>query len=138
MSEAMLASEAKALPLAGSSIQDIPLENIRESSSNPRRVFDEAQLRELAVNIKSHGVLQAILVRPSPDGAGGTYELVAGARRFRASKLAGKNTIPATVRNLTDAEAQELRLIENVQRSNIHELDEGIGYRSLIELRPDF
>jgi ParB family transcriptional regulator, chromosome partitioning protein len=138
MSEAMLASEAKALPLEGSSIQDIPLENIRESSSNPRRVFDEAQLRELAANIKSHGVLQAILVRPSPDGAGGTYELVAGARRLRASKLAGKNTIPATVRNLTDAEAQEVRLIENLQRSNIHELDEGIGYRSLIDLRPDF
>ncbi len=138
MSASMVTREAKALPLAGSSIQEIPLENIRESSSNPRRLFDEAQLRELAANIQLHGVLQAILVRPSLDGADGIYELVVGARRFRASKLAGKNTIPATVRNLTDAEAQELRLIENLQRSNIHELDEGIGYRSLIDLRPDF
>ncbi len=138
MSEAMLANEMQTIPLAGSSIQDIPLDNIRESSTNPRRLFDESQLRELAANIQLHGVLQAILVRPSPDGADGMYELVAGARRFRASKLAGKNTIPAAVRNLTDAQAQELRLIENLQRSNIHEMDEGIGYRSLIDLRPDF
>jgi ParB family transcriptional regulator, chromosome partitioning protein len=94
-------------------------------------------VQQKAANIQSHGVLQAILVRPSPDGAGGVYELVAGARRFRASKLAGKNTIPAAVRNLTDAEAQEIRLIENLQRTNIHELDEGIGYRSLMDLRPD-
>src|SRR6266481_6326677 len=138
MNATMAASGAKAVPPVVSSVQDIPLENIRESNSNPRRLFDDCQLRELAANIQLHGVLQAILVRPSPDGAEGMYELVAGARRFRASKLAGKNTIPATVRNLTDAEAQELRLIENLQRSNIHELDEGIGYRSLIDLRPDF
>jgi len=134
----MVASEVKAGRPVASSIQDIPLERIRESSRNPRRVFDEAQLQELATNIRSHGVLQAILVRPSPDGAVGTYELVAGARRFRASKIAGKDTIPATVRDLTDAECQEIRLIENLQRVNIHELDEGIGYRSLRDLRPDF
>src|SRR5216684_3013199 len=138
MSTTMVASEVKAGQPVASSIQDIPLERIRESSSNPRRVFDEAQLQELATNIRSHGVLQAILVRPSPDGAAGTYELVAGARRFRASKIAGKDTIPATVRDLTDAECQEIRLIENLQRVNIHELDEGIGYRSLRDLRPDF
>lgn len=112
----MVVSAARALPQAGSSIQDIALERIRESSSNPRRAFDEAKLRELAANIKSHGVLQPILVRPSPHGADGTYELVAGARRFRASKLAGKNTIPATVRDLTDAECRELQLVENLQR----------------------
>ncbi len=138
MNATMVASGTKTEPPAVSTVQDIPLENIRESNSNPRRVFDEAQLRELAANIQLHGVLQAILVRPSQDGAHGVYELVAGARRFRASKLAGKRTIPATVRNLTDAEAQEIRLIENLQRTNIHELDEGIGYRSLMDLRPDF
>lgn len=134
MSATMLTSESKAAPPVVSSAQDIPLGRIRESSSNPRRVFDDCQLRELAANIQLHGVLQAILVRPSPGGADGIYELVAGARRFRASKLAGKNTIPATVRNLTDAEAQELRLIENLQRSNIHELDEGIGLRFILHL----
>src|SRR5260370_40970792 len=104
----MGAGGRKREPPAVSAIQDIPLENIRESKSNPRRVFDEAQLRELADNIQSHGVLQAILVRPSQDGANGVYELVAGARRFRASKLAVRRTIPATVRNLTDAEAKEI------------------------------
>ena len=119
-------------------VQDISLDRIRESSSNPRRVFDEAKLRELADNIKSHGVLQAVLVRPSPDGAEGMYELVAGARRFRASKIASKDTIPATIRDLTDAECRELQLIENLQRADIHELDEGIGYRSLMDLKPDF
>ena len=74
----------------GTSIRDIPLEQIRESNCNPRRVFDEDKLRELAENIQIHGVLQAILVRPLAGGPGATYELVAGARRFRASKLAGK------------------------------------------------
>jgi len=121
-----------------SSVQDISLDRIRESTSNPRRLFDETKLRELAENIKLHGVLQAILVRPNPDGAHGNYELVAGARRFRASKLAGKATIPATVRDLTDAECREIQLIENLQRADIHELDEGIGYRALMELKPDF
>jgi ParB family transcriptional regulator, chromosome partitioning protein len=121
-----------------SCVQDIPLDLIRESNSNPRRGFDEAKLRELAENIKIHGVLQAILVRPAPDGVDGTYELVAGARRLRASRLAGKDTILSTVRNLTDAECREVQLIENLQRADIHELDEGIGYRSLMELKPDF
>lgn len=121
---------------AVSSIQDIPLDRIHESKSNPRRAFDEGKLRELAENIKLHGVLQAILVRPAPAGVDGTYELVAGARRFRASKLAGKDTIPATVRDLTDAECREMQLIENLQRADIHELDEGLGYRALMELKP--
>lgn len=124
--------------VAGATIQEVALDRIRESGSNPRRTFGESQLRELAANIQVHGVLQPIVLRPAPDGADGMYELVAGARRLRASKLAGKNTIPATVRNLTDAEASEARLVENLQRENIHELDEGIGYRCLMELRPDF
>jgi ParB family chromosome partitioning protein len=118
-------------------IQEISLDRIRESKTNPRRAFDEAKLRELADNIKVHGVLQAILVRPSPDGADGTYELVAGARRFRASKLAGKSTIPTTVRDLADAECREIQLIENLQRADIHALDEALGYRALRDINPD-
>jgi len=119
-------------------IQEITLDQILESKTNPRRVFDEVKLRELASNIKVHGVLQPILVRPAPDGAADRYELVAGARRFRASQLAGKETILATVRQLTDAESREIQLIENLQRADIHELDEGIGYRGLMQLKPDF
>lgn len=138
MSTSMVLSEGKSEPQAVSSTQDIPIEKILESANNPRRAFGDKELRELAANIQIHGVLQPIVLRTAPDGVEGMYELVAGARRLRASKLAGKNTIPATVRNLTDAEAREVQLVENLQRENIHELDEGIGYRSLMGLRPDF
>jgi len=135
---ATIAASKETAPPGGSSVLDIPLERIRESTTNPRHVFDETKLREFAANIRLHGVLQAILVRPAPDGEDGAYELVAGARRFRASKLAAKSTIPATVRDLSDSECREIQLIENLQREGVHELDEGIGYRSLIDLKPDF
>ncbi len=105
MSTMIVASEVKAVPPVVSSIQDIPLEKIRESRTNPRTQFDQAKLAELAENIRQHGVLQPILLRPLPEGEAGTYELVAGARRFRASKLAKRESIPATVRELTDAQA---------------------------------
>jgi ParB family chromosome partitioning protein len=118
-------------------VQEVSLDCIRESKANPRRVFDEAKLRELADNIKVHGVLQPVLVRPLPEGPEGMYELVAGARRFRASKLAGKETIPATVREFSDGECREIQLIENLQRADIHELDEAFGYRALMQLNPN-
>ncbi len=120
-----------------SSIEYVPLERIRESQSNPRRAYDEIKLRELAENIKLHGVLQPVVVRTLHGDSEGTYELVAGARRLRASKLAGKQTIPATVRELTDAECREIQLIENLQRADIHELDEAFGYRALRDLNPE-
>jgi len=110
---------------------------IRESKTNPRRFFDEAKLAELAGNIKQHGVLQPILLRPLPEEEAGTFELVAGTRRYRASKLAKRESIPATVRDLTDAQALELQVIENVQRVDVHPLDEAQGYAALIELQPD-
>jgi len=135
---ATIAASKETAPPGGSSVLDIPLERIRESTTNPRRVFDETKLREFADNIRLHGVLQAILVRPAPDGEDGIYELVAGARRFRASKLAVKSTIPATVRALSDSECREIQLVENLQREGVHELDEAIGYRSLMDLKPDF
>ncbi len=138
MNTSIVGSEAHKVLPGGSSVLGIPLERIRESTTNPRRVFDETKLRKLAENIQLHGVLQAILIRPAPDGEDGMYELVAGARRLRASKLAGKNTIPATVRDLSDSECREIQLIENLQREGIHELDEGLGYRSLMNLKPDF
>ncbi len=117
-------------------VHEISLDRIQESNGNPRRVFDEARLRELADNIKVRGVLQPVLVRPLPEGPEGMYELVAGARRFRASKLAGKQTIPATVREFNDGECREIQLIENLQRADIHELDEALGYRALRDLNP--
>ena len=118
-------------------MQDIALSAIQESQTNPRRTFDEAKLAELSENIRLHGVLQPVLVRPLPGGEAGSYELVAGARRYRASKLAGRDSIPATIRDLTDAECLELQLIENLQRSDVHELDEARGYAALMRLQPD-
>ncbi len=118
-------------------VQGLSLDCIQESQGNPRRTFDEAKLRELAENIKLHGVLQPVLVRPWPRGPEGTYELVVGARRFRASRLAGKQTIPATVLELSDAECREIQLIENLQRADIHELDEALGYRALRDLNAE-
>ena len=103
MNATMVASGTKAVPPVVSSIQDISLAKIRESKSNPRRLCDEAKLAELAENIRQHGVLQRILVRPLPEGEVGTYELVAGARRFRACKIVKRESIPATVLELTEA-----------------------------------
>jgi ParB family chromosome partitioning protein len=137
MNATMAASGTKAVPSVVSSIQDIPLAKIHESKTNPRRFFDEAKLVELAENIRQHGVLQPVLLRPLPEGEAGTYELVAGTRRFRASKLAKRESIPATVRELTDAQALELQVIENVQRVDVHPLDEAHGYAALVELQPD-
>lgn len=132
--------ETNAIPAVSSSVsamQDISLARIRESKTNPRRQFDETKLAELAHNIRQHGVLQPVLVRPLPDGEPGFYELVAGARRYRASKLSGRESIPATVRELTDSQCLELQLIENLQRADVHELDEARGYAALMRLQPE-
>src|SRR5580700_11053353 len=136
MNTAMAVNTSNMIPLAMSAFQDIPLNRIQESKTNPRRTFDETKLAELAGNIRQHGVLQPVLVRPLPDGEDGFFELVAGARRYRASKIAGRETIPATVRELTDTECLELQLIENLQRADVHELDEARGYAALMQLQP--
>ena len=93
-------------------VQDISMDKIAESKTNPRRRFDDLKLRELTENVKAHGVLQPILVRPLPNGKADRYELVAGARRYRASKAAGRDSIPARVVPLTDTEALEIQCIE--------------------------
>src|SRR5271170_2969591 len=137
MNIAMAVNASKAVAPFVSLVQDLPLDRIRESKTNPRRTFDETKLAELAGNIRQHGVLQPILVRLLPDGENGFFELVAGARRYRASKIAGQETIPATVRELTDTQCLELQLIENLQRADVHELDEARGYAALMQLQPD-
>src|SRR5437867_2350887 len=114
-------------------VQEIGLGQIRPSRANPRRRMDDSALAELAANIKAHGVLQPILVRPVPRGG---YEIVCGERRWRASKTAGKDTIPARIVNLSGAEALELGVVENVQRENVHGLDESLGYKALIKQDP--
>jgi ParB family chromosome partitioning protein len=136
MSTATAVKPSEVVPQGVSRVQDIPLSRIQESKTNPRGQFDAAKLAELADNIRLHGVLQPVLVRPLPGGEPDCYELVAGARRYRASQLARRETIPATVRELTDTQCLELQLIENVQRADVHELDEARGYATLMQLEP--
>ena len=137
MTQAMAVPANEVQPRPVSLVQAIPLSRIHESKTNPRRQFDELKLAELADNIRQHGVLQPVLVRPMPDGEPEAYELVAGARRFRASQLAKRETIPASIRELTDTQCLELQLIENLQRADVHELDEARGYAALMQLQPE-
>lgn len=109
--------------------RSIPLESIVESPTNQRRTFRD--LDELADTIRAHGVLQAVLVRPIEGTE--QFELVFGARRFRAAKLGGLSHIPATVRELSDSHALELQIIENSKRDDVHPLEEADGYRELHE-----
>ncbi len=110
-------------------IIDIPLSNLRVNPYQPRKIFDEEALKELAASIKEHGVFQPIIVKESIKG----YEIIAGERRYRASKLAGKETIPAIIRNFNDEQMMEIALLENLQRENLTSVEEAEAYKSLIE-----
>lgn len=112
---------------AGAALQLVSLAAITESKTNPRRHFDKAALEELTESIRAHGVLSPILLRPMGEG----FELVAGARRFRAARAAGLAEIPAIVRELDDRATLELQVVENLQRSDLHPLEEAQGYRLL-------
>jgi ParB/RepB/Spo0J family partition protein len=113
----------------------IPMHLVRISKDNYRKRFDEAALAELAKSIKQVGVMQPVLVRPLPDtdDAVDCVEIVAGERRFRAAKMAGLETIPAIVRDLSDVEAAELRLVENLQREDVHPIEEAEGYEHMMQ-----
>jgi len=106
------------------------LSEIVPNRAQPRKQFDENALAELAESIAQHGVIQPLLVRPLADG---TYQLVAGERRWRASRQAGLTEVPVTVREMTDKEAAQLALIENLQREDLNPMEEANGYRTLME-----
>jgi len=114
----------------------IPLAHIIPSSTNPRRQFDAEGIASLAASIRHHGVLQPILVRPSKvaSESGARFEIVAGERRFRAAKLAERGEIPARVETLSDEEALQVQIIENLQREDVHPLDEARGFKHLQEV----
>ena len=111
------------------SIKELPLEKVVPNPEQPRMTFHEETLQELAASIREHGVLQPILVRP----AGEVFQIIAGERRWRASKLAGKDTIPAIVERFDDATALEIALIENLQREDLSPLDEAIIYKKMTD-----
>lgn len=110
---------------------DVPVNMIEESKTNPRKIVDREKLKELTENIREKGVLTPVLVRPI--GESGKYELVHGWRRFQAVKSLGLDDIPAIVMLLSDDEAMEAQLIENLQREDLHPLDEAEGFKRLIE-----
>ncbi len=108
---------------------NISIDKIRPNPYQPRRSFDEKALNELAESIKEHGVFTPVLVRPSLSG----YELIAGERRLKASRLAGKTEIPAIVVDFDDKAMMEISLLENIQREDLNVIEEANGYRQLID-----
>jgi ParB family chromosome partitioning protein len=110
----------------------IPVSRLTPNPRNPRRHFDEADLGDLTSSIRTHGVVQPILVRPKP-GVPGSFEIVAGERRFRAGQMAGLSEMPVVVRDITDRESLEIAIIENVQRADLNALEEAKAYEMLIE-----
>ncbi len=108
----------------------IRISEIEPNRAQPRKQFDEAALGDLAASISQHGVLQPLLVRPLPSGR---YSLVAGERRWRAARMAGLTEVPVVIREMTDQEAAELALIENLQREDLNPMEEAIGYRTLMD-----
>ena len=129
-----LIPSAAAVPLAGESkdrsVLRLPIEDIRRDAFQPRKTFEDAKLRELAESIQAQGVIQPVLVRRDPSGG---YVLIAGERRWRAAQLAGLKEIPALVRDVSPAEAFELALVENLQRTDLNPIEEAEGYRRLVE-----
>jgi len=114
---------------APTAVRDIPIGKVQPNPEQPRMTFHEETLNELAASVREHGVLQPILVRPAGDG----FQIIAGERRWRASKLAGKETIPAIVERFDDATALEIALIENLQREDLSPLDEAIIYKKMTD-----
>ena len=110
-------------------IVELNLSELRPNPYQPRKVFDEEALNELADSIREHGVFQPIIVKKSIKG----YDIIAGERRFRASKLAGLEKIPAIIRDFTDEQMMEIALLENLQRENLNVIEEAIAYKSMIE-----
>ena len=123
--EENIVEEAK----SNNEVVELPLSELRPNPYQPRKIFDEEALNELAISIKEHGVFQPIIVKKSIKG----YEIIAGERRYRASKIAGLETIPAIIRNFTDDEMMQISLLENLQRENLTAIEEAKAYKSIIE-----
>ena len=109
-------------------IIEVNLDELRPNPYQPRKVFDENALNELAESIKEHGVFQPVIIKKSIKG----YEIIAGERRVRASKLAGKTTIPAIIRTFTDEQMMEIALLENLQRENLNAMEEAKAYELML------
>ena len=117
--------------IATTEYRNLPLAVLTESKTNPRRIFEDAALKELSDSIRSQGVLSPLLVRPLNERS---FEIVAGARRYRAAKMADVESVPVRIVQLTDAQALEMSIVENLQRRDVHPLEEARGYVALLQL----
>ena len=113
-----------------SSVNKLRIMEIAPNHNQPRKDFDEKALSELAESIEQHGVLQPLVVRPL---ANGSYQLVAGERRWRAARIAGLTEVPVVIKELTDEEVIEIAMIENLQREDLNPLEEALGYRYMMD-----
>ena len=111
-------------------ITALKLTDIEPNKSQPRKNFDIEALNTLADSIRQNGIIQPLLVRSMPDG---TYQIVAGERRWRAAKMAGLNEVPVFIKELSDIQAQQIALIENLQRENLNPIEEANGYKELMD-----
>lgn len=116
--------------IASTSAVKLKIMDIEPNRDQPRKIFDEDALAELADSIAKHGVIQPLLVRPMPDGG---YQLVAGERRWRASRMAGLTEVPVVIKELSDDEAMALALIENLQREDLNAIEEAQGIKALMD-----
>jgi ParB family transcriptional regulator, chromosome partitioning protein len=110
----------------------VPIEHVKPNPRNPRRIYSDAELDELAASIEERGIIQPIVVRTA-RGAANTFEIIAGERRWRAAQRAGLHDVPIVLHEASDAEALELAIIENVQRADLNPLEEAKGYHALGE-----
>ena len=115
----------------GASVTALSINEIEPNRNQPRKIFDTSALADLADSIRQYGVLQPLVVRPMPDGS---YQLVAGERRWRAARMAGLSQVPVVVKELSDGETMELALIENLQREDLNAIEEASGYKELMEM----
>ena len=123
-------------PVAKARVPEIPVARIAPNPQQPRREFDDAELARLAASIERHGVLQPVVVRRvagSEDASGERFELVVGERRWRASRQAGRETIPAVVADVAERELLEVALVENVQRADLNAIELGLAFQTLSE-----
>ncbi len=118
--------------VSSDSVSSLPVSEISPDRTQPRKTFSEESLSELADSIREHGVLQPILVRPV---TGGSYMIVAGERRWRAARLAGLDRVPVIIKEMSDAEAYSVALVENLQREDLNPVEEAEGYRQLADLQ---
>lgn len=128
--DALIETPAEVRTNGSSSISEIPLSQIHPNPNQPRREFDETALNELAVSISEIGIVQPITLRKESNGS---YQIIAGERRWRASQRAGKDSIPAYIRTASDENVMEMALVENIQREDLNPIEVALAYQHLIE-----